>query len=65
VRKCRERDARNENEEVRVVTLTLGLKRIVAKLVAVGFVVDIVFLFEAVAMGVRRENVLVATVKGM
>lgn len=64
VSECRERYARDENEKVRVVTLALGLKRIVTELVAVGFVVDVVFFLEAVAMGVGRENVLVATVTG-
>ena len=54
-----ERDAADKQEQPGVVSLALGLERIVADLVAERFVVDVVFLFEAVAVG--REYVLVAT----
>ena len=56
-----ERDAADKQEQPGVVSLALGLERIVADLVAERFVVDVVFLFEAVAVGVGREYVLVAT----
>ena len=54
-------DTCNEQQQPWVVTLALGLERIIADLVAERFVVDVVFLFEAVAVGVGREYVLVAT----
>lgn len=55
-------DAADKQEQPGVVSLALGLERIVADLVAKRFVVDVVFLFEAVAVGVGREYVLVAAI---
>ena len=49
----RESDERNtcyENQEVRIVTLALRFERIVTKLVAVRFVVHVMFLFECMTV---------------
>jgi len=50
----------HEDEQPRVVRLAIGLERVVAQLVAIGFVVHVVFLFERVAVRVGREDVRVA-----
>jgi len=42
-----------EKNEVGIIGLALGLKRIVSKLVAIGLVVNVVLFFPRVAMGVR------------
>ena len=63
MRESDESDACNENQEIRIVTLTLRFKRIITKLVAIRFVVHVVFFFESMSMRIRCENVVVTNVK--
>ena len=45
-------DTCNEQQQPRVVTLALGLERIIAEFVPVWFVMNVVLLFEGMAMRV-------------
>lgn len=47
-----EGDAGAENDQPGVVSLTLGLKRIISKFVPIRLVMDVLFLLPGVSMGI-------------
>ena len=55
-----ESNTTNEKEQVRVITLALGLKWIIAQFITIWQIVNVVFFLPGVTMRVRCENVLVA-----
>ncbi len=60
VAEVNEGDAGDEEDHPRVVTVALGVERIVTQLVTVGQVVHVVLFFPSVATCVGREGMRVA-----
>ena len=56
------RNTTHEKEQVRVVTLALGLKWIIAQFITIWQIVNVVFFLPGVTMRVRCENMLVTII---
>lgn len=61
VAEVREPHDREEQDQIRVVQLTLRFEGVVSQLVAIGFVVDVSLVFPVVAACVAAEDVDVAS----
>lgn len=48
-----ERNTSDEEQHIRVITLTLRFERIISKLVAVRFIVNVILLFPGVSVRIR------------
>lgn len=58
-----ETDPCHEKQQVRIVALSLRLKRIITELVAVRLIMHVVFVFESMAVRVGCEDVVVTRLK--